>query len=622
MAENKPRTGGGRPHGGPGGMSAPVQKAKNFKASLKRLIEYLRPDLAKIIIVLIFSVASMVFTIWAPNILGDITNEIYLPFSNLQQDSTNLTRINFGAIETLALQLIFLYIFSTIFAYLQNYIMVGVTQNTVYRMRRDIKSKLNKLPLKYYDSQTHGELISRVTNDVDTVGSTMQQGLNNFVTAIVMILGVLFMMLRISWVMTLVALVTLPLSMGLILPIVKRSQRYFKGQQKNLGRLNGHIEEMYSGHQIIKAYGKEYDSLETFGTINKDLQTSAWKAAFMSGIIMPVINLVNNLIYVLVIIVGTVQFINGKITFGNIASFIQYVRLFSQPIANVASVSNLVQSTIAAAERVFELLDEEEELEPIENQNLFDDAHGTVEIKNIKFQYKEDVPLIKDFSAKVEQGQTIAIVGPTGAGKTTLVNLLLRFYDIQKGDILIDNKSVYDTSRHDVRQAFGMVLQDTWLFKGTIKDNIRYGKLDATDEEITEAAKIANVDHFVRTLRHGYDTIINEDANNISQGQKQLITIARAILANPQILILDEATSSVDTRTEQYIQNAMLKLMEGRTNFVIAHRLSTIKNASTILVMNHGDIIETGNHESLMNEKGFYYELYQSQFKMVEEQQV
>lgn len=621
MAERKPtNTGTPRRRGGPMGMAAPVVKAKDFKGTLKQLVRYLRPDLYKIIVVILFSIASMVFVIWSPNVLGDITNEIYKPFDVLRTTGA-VTSIDLTVIVNLAIKLVVFYVLSAIFAYIQNYIMVGVTQNTVYRMRRDIKTKLTKLPLKYYDDHEYGDVLSRVTNDVDTVGSTMQQGLNNFVTAIVMILGVLFMMLRISWVMTLVALITVPLSVFLIIPIVKRSQKHFKGQQKHIGRLNGHIEEMYSGHQIVKAYGKEEDSLVKFDGINKDLQTSAWKAAFMSGIIMPVIQLVNNIVYVLIVIVGTVQFINGKINFGNIASFIQYVRLFSQPISNVASVSNLIQSTIAAAERVFELLDEDEELEPGVNQNLFTDTNGTVEVKHIAFQYKEDVPLIKDFNVKVKQGDTIAIVGPTGAGKTTLVNLLLRFYDVQKGDILIDGKSVYDTSRDDVRQAFGMVLQDTWLFKGTVKDNIRYGKLDATDEEVYEAAKIANVDHFIRTLKEGYDTIINEDANNISQGQKQLLTIARALLANPRILILDEATSSVDTRTEQYIQNAMLKLMKGRTNFVIAHRLSTIKNASNILVMNHGDIIETGNHESLMAAKGFYYDLYQSQFKIVEEQE-
>jgi len=619
MAERKPNTGASGRRG-PMGMAAPVVKAKDFKGTLKQLIRYLRPDLYKIIVVILFSIASMVFVIWSPNVLGDITNEIYKPFDVLRTTGT-FTSIDLTVIVNLAIKLVVFYVLSAIFAYIQNYIMVGVTQNTVYRMRRDIKTKLTKLPLKFYDDHEYGDVLSRVTNDVDTVGSTMQQGLNNFVTAIVMILGVLFMMLRISWVMTLVALITVPLSVFLIIPIVKRSQKYFKGQQKHIGRLNGHIEEMYSGHQIVKAYGKEEDSLVKFNGINKDLKTSAWKAAFMSGIIMPVIQLVNNIVYVLIVIVGTVQFINGKINFGNIASFIQYVRLFSQPISNVASVSNLIQSTIAASERVFELLDEDEELEPGTNQNLFADTHGMVEVKHIAFQYKEDVPLIKDFNVKVKQGDTIAIVGPTGAGKTTLVNLLLRFYDVQKGDILIDGKSVYDTSRDDVRQAFGMVLQDTWLFKGSVKDNIRYGKLDATDEEVIEAAKIADVDHFIRTLKEGYDTVINEDANNISQGQKQLLTIARALLANPRILILDEATSSVDTRTEQYIQNAMLKLMEGRTNFVIAHRLSTIKNASNILVMNHGDIIETGNHESLMAAKGFYYDLYQSQFKMVEEQE-
>ncbi len=604
--DKKQQNRGSRPHGGPMGMAMSVQKAKNFKGTLKRLINYLRPDLPKIIIVVIFSIASMVFTIISPRVLGDITTEIYKGFFSPQG-------VDFAPINDLLTYLSVLYVLSALFAYIQNFVMVGVTQNTVFRMRKDIKEKLRKLPLKYYDSKTHGELLSRVTNDVDTVGSTMQQGLNNLVTAIVMIIGVLYMMLTISVTMTLVALITLPLSFFLIKPIVKRSQKYFKAQQKTLGDLNGHIEEMYSGHQIIKAFGKEEGSIETFTGINKELKHAAWRAAFMSGIIMPIINLVNNIIYVLISVVGAILFINGAIEIGNIQSFIQYIRLFSQPISNVASVSNLIQSTVAAAERVFELLDEEEESRQ-EDSNIFNDVVGHVTIDHIAFSYKEGQNLITDFSVDVKEGETIAIVGPTGAGKTTLVNLLLRFYDAQSGDIRIDGKSIYDASRSDVRQAFGMVLQDTWLFKGTIMDNIRYGKLEASDEDVYNAASIANVDHFIRTLKDGYQTIINEEANNISQGQKQLITIARALLANPRILILDEATSSVDTRTESYIQNAMLKLMKGRTNFVIAHRLSTIKNANHILVMNDGDIIETGSHSELLAKEGFYFNLYNAQF--------
>ncbi len=596
-----------RPHGGAMGMSVSVEKAKDFKGSLKRLAKYLGPERFKIISVVIFSIAATIFTIISPDLLGNITTEIY-------KGIFSPSGVNMDEVVRLIKVLAFLYVFSSVFSYIQNFIMVGVTQNTVFRMRKDIKDKLSRLPLKYYDSKTHGELLSRVTNDVDTVGSTMQQSLNNLLTSVVMIVGVLVMMLRISWVMTLVALITLPLSIFLIRPIVKRSQKYFKAQQKTLGDLNGHIEEMYSAHPIVKAFGKEKDSLETFDNVNKELKNVGWKAMFMTGIIMPVINLVNNIVYVLISVVGAVLFINGKIEFGNIQSFIQYVRLFSQPISNVASVSNLIQSTIAASERVFELLDEEEEFDISAENQIFTDAHGDVTIKNIAFSYRKDQPLITDFSIHVNQGETIAIVGPTGAGKTTLVNLLLRFYDVQKGDILIDNKSIFTTSRSDVRSVYGMVLQDTWLFNGTIKDNIRYGRLDATDEEIINAAKIANVDHFIRTLKDGYDTVINEEGTNISQGQKQLITIARAILANPKILILDEATSSVDTRTESYIQNAMLNLMEGRTNFVIAHRLSTIKNATNILVMNNGSIIEQGNHQELMAQKGFYYDLYNSQF--------
>jgi ATP-binding cassette subfamily B protein len=607
--EDKRNTSPIRPRrgGGPHSMSMPVEKAKDFKGTLKRLGQYLKPDLIKLSFVVVFAIIATIFTIIAPNILGDVTTEIYKGFFSP-------FGIDKDAIIKLIQYLAFLYVLSAVFSYMQNFIMVGVTQNTVFRMRRDIKNKLIKLPLKYYDSKTHGEIMSRVTNDVDTVGSTMQQGMNNLVTAVVTIIGVLIMMLRISWIMTLVALLTLPLSILFIKPIIKRSQKYFKGQQKILGNLNGHIEEMYSGHQIIKAFGKEKESVETFNKINKELKNVAWKAAFMSGIIMPVINLINNIIYVLISVVGAVLFINGKIEFGNIQSFIQYVRLFSQPISNVASVSNMIQSTVAAAERVFELLDEKEESQQITTTQQFNDVQGDIDIEHLAFQYTPEKELIKDFNLHVNKGQTIAIVGPTGAGKTTLVNLLLRFYDSQKGDIKIDNKSIYKAHRDDVRQAFGMVLQDTWLFKGSIKDNIHYGKLDATDEEIERAAKIANVDHFIRTLKDGYDTIINEEGTNISQGQKQLITIARALLANPKILILDEATSSVDTRTESYIQNAMLKLMEGRTNFVIAHRLSTIKNASNILVMNDGDIIETGNHQQLMEKKGFYYNLYNSQF--------
>jgi ATP-binding cassette subfamily B multidrug efflux pump len=600
-----------RSHGGPHGMAMSVEKAKDFKGTLRKLIKYLEPDLLKIGVVVVFAVGAMMFTIIAPKILGNITTEIYLSFVQLQQ-GVQVDVI--GKISPMILTLIILYVGSALFAYVQNFVMVGVTQNTVYRLRRDVKDKLTRLPLKYYDEHSYGDTLSRVTNDVDTIGSTLQQGLNNFVTAIVVIIGVLIYMFSINWILTLVALITLPLSAIFIAPIIKRSQKYFKAQQKEIGDLNGHIEEMFSSHQIVKAYGKEEDSLVAFESINRRLHVAAWRASFMSGIIMPVINLVNNIVYVLIVVVGAVLLVSGNILIGDIQSFITYVRLFSQPISNVAGISNLIQSTIAASERVFELLEESDESYS-ENKRTFEkDINGDVTIKNLAFSYKEDKPLITNLNVSARSGETVAIVGPTGAGKTTLVNLLLRFYDTQNGDILIDGQSIYETSREDVRSAFGMVLQDTWLFKGTIMENIRYGKLDATDDEVIEAAKIADVDHFIRTLKDGYQTIINEEASNISQGQKQLITIARAVLADPAIMILDEATSSVDTRTEQYIQNSMLKLMHGRTNFVIAHRLSTIKNASKILVMDNGDIVETGTHQELLEAKGFYHDLYHAQF--------
>lgn len=522
--------------------------------------------------------------------------------------------INWGYLGSIALWLISLYVLSALFTYLQGWFTSGITQRLAYRMRKDISEKINRLPLAYFDKRPFGDILSRITNDVDLIQQSLSQSLSNAITSVATVIGILFMMLTISWEMTLIALAVIPVSMVFILIVVKRSQKYFKAQQDVLGLLDGHVEEIYSGHNIVKVFGGEPAALKTFAKYNDKLHDSAWKSQFLSGLMWPITNIIGNLGYVAVAIVGGYLAIDGKISIGDIQAFIQYVQQFNQPLIQIANISNVIQSTAAAAERVFEFLDEPDETPDSEDAKELDNATGAIEFKNVKFSYNPGTPIIKNFSAKVEPGQTVAIVGPTGAGKTTMVNLLMRFYDPDSGEITIDGVNTRDMKRADVRNKFAMVLQDTWLFQGTVRENLAYGKHDATDEDIQNIAKAAHVDHFIHSLSHGYDTILSEDAENISAGEKQLLTIARAMLANPPMLILDEATSNVDTRTEQLIQSAMVKLMKGRTSFVIAHRLSTIRDADLILVMNHGDIVEHGTHASLLKQNGFYAKLYNSQF--------
>lgn len=602
-------------HGGPG-MGMPVEKAKDFKGTLRRLIKYLRPRMFQLIIVLIMAIASTVFSIFSPKVMGKATTKLFEGAYGLMMGVEGAF-IDFGYINDILILLAGLYLLSALFSYIQQYVMAGVAQKVVYDMREQINSKLERLPLKYFDSRTHGEILSRATNDVDNISTTLQQSLTQLITSIVTIIGVIVMMLTISPWLTLITITTLPLSFIVIMAISKRSQTYFVGQQKSLGQLNGHVEEMYTGHRIIKAFGREEKSLKDFDEINEKLYDSGWRAQFMSGMIMPLMMFIGNLGYVLICVVGGIFVTKKMIDVGDIQAFIQYSRQFTQPIAQTANIANIIQSTIASAERVFELLDEEEEIKEV-NTTLakLDEGtpEGSVEFRHVKFGYKEDAILIEDMNIEVSPGQTIAIVGPTGAGKTTLINLLMRFYELNDGEILIDGVNITQMKRSDLRSKFGMVLQDTWLFNGTIRDNIAYGREGATEADVVRAAKAAHADHFIRTLPLGYDTILNEEASNISQGQKQLLTIARAILADPSILILDEATSSVDTRTELLIQKAMNTLMQNRTSFVIAHRLSTIRDADLILVMNQGSVIEKGNHEELLAQGGFYADLYNSQF--------
>ena len=601
---------------GPGrgnAMTMHVVKAKDFKGTLKRLLSYLKPRRISLIFVIIMAILSTTFLIIAPKRMGDATTKLFENFKDIIQGVPNAS-VDFKYIFNILLTLGILYVISALFSYFMQYIMASVVQKTVFDMREDVSNKLSRLPLKYYDSRTHGEILSRVTNDIDNISNTLQQSITQLLTALVTMIGVLVMMLTISPLMTLITLLTLPLSIIITKNIAKKSQKYFKKQQEIIGKLNGHVEEMYTGHKIIKAYGHERRSVDEFKEINDNLYEVGWKAQFISGVIMPLMNFVNNLGFVFICIAGGILTIKNSIKIGDIQAFIQYSRSFSQPIVQTANIANIIQATIASAERVFEVLDETEEIPDKQVTAIIKDLQGEVNFEHVDFGYKEDVTLINDMNIHVEKGQTIAIVGPTGAGKTTLVNLLMRFYELKAGKITIDGININDLKRSDLRNIFGMVLQDTWLFNGTIKDNIAYGKEGASDEEIYRAAKAAHVDHFVRTLPDGYDTVLNEEANNISQGQKQLLTIARAILADPSILILDEATSSVDTRTEIYIQKAMEVLMKGRTSFVIAHRLSTIKDADMILVMNNGDIIEKGNHEELLKINGFYADLYNSQF--------
>jgi ATP-binding cassette subfamily B protein len=606
---NRPRG----PMGGPMGNMANVgEKPKDFKGTLKRLISYLKPYRLPILIVTIFAFGSAAFSIIGPKILGKATTRL---FEGLISKVSGTGGIDFGYIGGILITLIILYVISAIFSFIQGYIMAGVAQKVSFNLRKSISEKINRLPLKYFDKQTHGEVLSRVTNDVDTVSQTLSQSMSDTITSITTIIGVLIMMLTINVLMTFVSLLIIPFSMLLIFFVVKKSQKYFQKQQEYLGHINGYVEEMYGGHNIMKAFNGEERSVKEFGKINDKLYNSAWKAQFLSGMMMPVMTFIGNLGYVMVSILGGWLAIKKTIEVGDILSFIQYVRSFMQPIGQTAQIANTLQSTVAAAERVFDFLAEKEEV--LEKENSFDLAKvkGEVEFKNVAFGYDPDKIIIKDFSAIIKPGQNVAIVGPTGAGKTTIVKLLMRFYDINKGSISIDKQDITDITRKDLRSALGMVLQDTWLFNGSIMENIRYGKLDATDGEVIEAAKAAHVDHFVHTLPDGYNMVINEEANNISQGQKQLLTIARAFLADPKILILDEATSSVDTRTEILIQAAMEHLMKNRTSFIIAHRLSTIRDADLILVMKDGDIVEHGKHKELLDANGFYASLYNSQFE-------
>lgn len=600
------------------GPQTGVEKAKDFKGTLLRLGKYLKPYRMSLFFVILAAVASVIFTIISPKIMAKITDELIRPVLEKVNGNTNPSPIDFNYIGKIILILIVLYVLSSLFNYLQQYIMAGVTQKIVYNLRRDIDEKLARLPLKFFDSHTNGELLSRFTNDVDNISGTLQQSITQVITAGTTIIGVLIMMLSISVMLTVISIIVIPLSGILMMLIVKRSQKYFIGQQKTLGELNGHIEEMYTGHNVVKAFGHEKKAIDEFEEINNRLYSVGWRAQFLSGLTMPIISFIGNLGYVFVAVVGGVLVTKGRISVGDIQAFIQYNRQFTQPIAQVAQISNIIQSTVASAERVFDLLDEEEMIKEVENPINPQENYGSVEFEHVKFGYRDDHILINDMNIKAEPGQMVAIVGPTGAGKTTLVNLLLRFYEINGGRILVDGVDITKMNRSNLRSKFGMVLQDTWLFNGSIRDNIAYGKDHATEEEIINAAKAAHADHFIRVLPEGYDTILNEEVSNISQGQKQLLTIARAILANPEIMILDEATSSVDTRTELQIQNAMKTLMKGRTSFVIAHRLSTIREADIILVMKDGDVIETGNHETLMNQNGFYADLYNSQFSQQE----
>jgi ATP-binding cassette, subfamily B, multidrug efflux pump len=606
-----PRRSGGPGHGPGGMMMAPGEKPKNFKKTLRRLLVYLKPRRNKLIAVFIAAILSTVFMIVGPKIMGTAITELfegaYGKFMNRPGAA-----IDFGRIGEILLLLAGLYIISSLFTYIQQFIMSTVAQDTVYDLREDVNKKLEKLPLKYFDGRPNGETLSRMTNDIDTIGSTLQQSLTQFITSIVTLIGIIIMMLTISPLLTAIALVSLPLSIFVIGPVLKRSQKHFANQQKSLGELNGHIEEMYTGHQVVKVFGYEKKSGEQFDAVNEELYQAGSKAQFISGIIMPMMMFIGNISYVLISVVGGILVTQRSISIGDIQAFITYSKQFTQPITQTANIANIVQSTVAAAERVFELLDEEEEVKDQTSVALAR-AEGAVAFEDVDFGYGEEL-LIENMNINVLPGQTVAIVGPTGAGKTTLINLLMRFYELKGGSIKIDGLDTRDMSRDDLRKSFGMVLQDTWLFNGTIKDNIAYGKSGATDEEIFAAARTAHADHFIRTLPDGYDTILNEEASNISQGQKQLLTIARAVLADPPIMILDEATSSVDTRTEVFIQQAMNRLMEGRTSFVIAHRLSTIKDADLILVMDQGKVIEQGTHNELLEKRGFYEELYNSQF--------
>ena len=615
MSESNERAKAPRRHHGPmgGGPGRPVEKAKDFKGTLKKLLNYLSVYKIGIAVVIFFAILSTIFNVIGPKILSKATTEL---FTGLVAKIQGTGNIRFDVIGKILLILLAIYIFSALMSFVQGYIMAGVSQKMTYRMRSEISEKIHRLPMSYFESKTVGEILSRITNDVDTLGQSLNQSVTQVITSVATMVGVLVMMLSISPLMTLIALVILPVSIALVMLVVKFSQKYFIAQQRTLGEINGQVEETFSGQNIVKAFNKEKDVLAEFDTRNEELYNSAWKSQFLSGLMQPIMTFVGNLGYVAVAIVGSILAVAGTITVGDIQAFIQYVKNFTQPIQQMANVSNLLQSTVAAAERVFEFLEETEEVET-ENPMIMDHVSGAVSFEHVKFGYNEDKIIIHDFSSQVKPGQMVAIVGPTGAGKTTMVKLLMRFYDVNEGRIKIDGQDIRAFGRSNLREPFGMVLQDTWLFKGSIMENIRYGKLDATDEEVIAAAKAAHAHHFIETLPGGYDFVLNEEATNVSQGQRQLLTIARSILADNPILILDEATSSVDTRTEQRIQKAMNHLMQGRTSFVIAHRLSTIKDADLILVMKDGDIIEQGSHEDLIAQNGFYAELYNSQFEEV-----
>ncbi|MBU5370198.1 ABC transporter ATP-binding protein [Enterococcus avium] len=614
MAEQKQN----RPRGGgPGrGMSAPVEKAKDFKGTIKKLVSYLGAYKIAVFFVMIFAAASTIFNIWGPKILSKAITEL---FNGLIKKYQGTGDINFDKIGGILLFMLGLYVVASLFGIIQGWIMSTISQKITYRMRKEISEKINRMPMNYFESRTTGEVLSRITNDVDTLGQSLNQSLTQLITSTFTIIGVIVMMLSISVKMTGIAILIVPISLLLIMVVVKNSQKYFKTQQEYLGVINGKVEETIGGYTIVRLFNEEENSLKEFKEQNDILFKSAWKSQFLSGLMQPIMNFVGNLGYVGVAIAGGVMAYNGTITVGDIQAFIQYVRNLTQPIAQLAQVSNMLQSMAAAAERVFEFLAEDEEEQKAENPVQIDKAQGMVDFDHVQFGYTSDKIVIQDFTSHVDPGQTVAIVGPTGAGKTTMVKLLMRFYDVNSGAIKIDGHNIKDFNRDDLRKNIGMVLQDTWLFKGTIMDNLRYGRLDATDEEVYAAAKAAHVDHFIKTLPGGYDMELNEESSNISQGQKQLLTIARAILADKPILILDEATSSVDTRTEGLIQEAMNNLMKGRTSFVIAHRLSTIKDADKILYMQGGDIKEQGSHEELLAQNGLYAALYNSQFEELSE---
>jgi ATP-binding cassette subfamily B protein len=599
--------------GGPmGAIGAPVAKAKDFKATVSRLGGYLEKYKFSIIVVVAFAMFSTVFSIVGPKLLGKVTTKLMEGLIAYYSGTGLFT--DFKYMGNIVAWLVVLYTVSSIFGYLQSHIMSKVSMEVTYNLRKSISEKMNKIPLNYYDTRIHGEVLSRITNDIDLVSQTLNQVLTQIITSVTTIIGVLVMMLDISWLMTLAALLVIPLSLMIVVGIFKRSQGFFKAQQKSIGEINGHVEEMYSGHNIVQAFNGEEDSVEKFEKTNRDLYSSAWKSQFVSGMMQPIMGFVSNLGYVVICILGGYLVVKRVVEIGDVQAFTQYMRNFTQPIAQLATISSTLQSTVAAAERVFEFLDEEEEKEEDDKVDKNQEFHGNVSFHNVSFGYNPEKIIINNFSSDIKAGQKVAIVGPTGAGKTTIVKLLMRFYDINSGKITIDGNDIFDFTRGDLRSIFGMVLQETWLYNASIMENIRYGTFEATDKEVKEAAKAAHCDEFIRTLPGGYNMILNEEASNISQGQKQLFTIARVILANPKILILDEATSSVDTRTEILIQKAMNNLMSNRTSFVIAHRLSTIKDADLILVMNNGDIVEQGNHKELLAFNGFYAGLYNSQF--------